>query len=193
MVRGSLVWMNTVVGGRLVVVAVVVLAAVAVVVVAGVVLVVVVAGVVVVVAVVVEVVAGVAVGAGVVVVLVSGRVGASVVGLALVFCCTVVVVTVFGSVVARTPLVVASVSSAGVALREAVEGVVMDTVVSLRLSLVTVALLAVRKTRVDPDGVAVADDFNVEMVLVVGDPLMVDTVLVLFEAALDRTGSVVFH
>lgn len=142
-VRGSLVWMNTVVGGRLVVVVVVVLAAVAVVVVAGVVLVVVVAGVVVVVAVVVAVVAGVVVGAGVAVVLVSGRVGASVVGLALVFCCTVVVVTVFGSVVARAPLVIASVSSAGVALREAVEAVVMDTVDSLRLSLVTVALLAV--------------------------------------------------
>lgn len=140
--RGSLVWVDTVVGGRLVVVVVVVLAAVAVVVVAGVVLVVVVAGVVVV-AVVVAAVAGVVVGAGVVVVLVSGRVGASAVRLALVFCCTVVVVTAFGSVVTRTPLVIASVSSAGVTLREAVEGVVMDTVVSLRLSLVTVALLVV--------------------------------------------------
>lgn len=35
--------------------------------------------------------------------------------------------------------------------------------------------------------------FNVETVLVVGDPLMVDTVLVPFEVVLGRTGSVVFH
>lgn len=39
----------------------------------------------------------------------------------------------------------------------------------------------------------VEENFRVEMVLVVGDPLMVDTVLVFFEAVLDRTGSVVFH
>lgn len=139
-----MVGMNTVVGGCLVVVVVVVL--VAALVVAGVVVVVVVvvevAGVVVVVVVVV-VVRGVVVGAGVVVVLVFGSVEISGVGLSLVFCCTVVDVTAFGSVVTRLPIVMASVPPDEVTLLEVVEGVVMVTVVSLRLSLVTAALLVV--------------------------------------------------
>lgn len=54
------------------------------------------------------------------------------------------------------------------------------------------ALLVVRKTGVDPDGVT-EDSFKVETVLVVGDALRVDTVLVFFEAVLDLTACVVFH
>lgn len=68
----------------------------------------------------------------------------------------------------------------------------MVTVVSLRLSLVTVALLVVRKTWVDPAGVT-EDNFKVETVVVVGDALRDDAVLVFFEAVLDLTGCVVFH